>query len=191
MTDSGRKARPGKRERLIEGARQVVHQQGVEATTIADIASVADVPVGNVYYYFKTRDELVGAAIEAHATEIRARLAELERHGRPEARLKALTRLWADQADLVARYGCPQGSLCQELHKRDDGLDREAAAHLGILVGWAEEQFATLGRRDAHDLALELVARVQGTALLTNSFRDPDIMVRHSRRTERWIDSLR
>lgn len=191
MTDSEVEARAGKRERLVEGARQVLHQQGVEGTTIADIASVADVPVGNVYYYFKTKDELVEAAIEAHESELRERLGELERHRSPEARLKALARLWADLADLVARYGCPQGSLCQELHKRDDGLDRKAAALLAISVDWAEEQFAMMGRRDAHELAVELVARVQGISLLTNSFRDPGIMVRHSRRTERWIESLR
>jgi AcrR family transcriptional regulator len=175
----------------VQAARQTFHRRGVEGTTIADIASVADVPVGNVYYYFKTKDELVEAAIDAHAAEMRTRLAELERHRRPEARLKALARLWADLADEVARYGCPQGSLCHDLHKRDDGLDRKAATLLSISVDWAEEQFAMMGRRDARELAIDLVARIQGTSLLANSFRDPDIMVRHSRRTERWIDSLR
>jgi AcrR family transcriptional regulator len=33
---------------LVAGARKLLHQQGVEATTIADIARAADVPVGNV-----------------------------------------------------------------------------------------------------------------------------------------------
>jgi AcrR family transcriptional regulator len=176
---------------LVEGARKSLLERGVEGTTIADIASVADVPVGNVYYYFKTKDELVEAAIEAHAAEMRARLAELERHRRPEARLKALARLWADQADVVARYGCPQGTLCQELHKREDGLDRKAAVLLETSVDWAEQQFAMMGRRDARELAVELVARIQGTSLLTHTFRDAGIMVRHARRTEHWIDSLR
>jgi AcrR family transcriptional regulator len=41
---------PDKRQRLVEGARRVLHQQGVEKTTLADIAHAADVPVGNVYY---------------------------------------------------------------------------------------------------------------------------------------------
>ena len=35
----------------MAGAREVIHHQGVEKTTIADIAGAADVPVGNVYYY--------------------------------------------------------------------------------------------------------------------------------------------
>ena len=38
-------------------------EQGIEKTTLADIAQAADVPVGNIYYYFKTKDELVRAVV--------------------------------------------------------------------------------------------------------------------------------
>jgi AcrR family transcriptional regulator len=68
MTDSGNGLTPGKRERLAAGACEVIHQQGVEKTTIADIAQAADVPVGNVYYYYKTKDDLVAAAIATPKT---------------------------------------------------------------------------------------------------------------------------
>jgi len=47
-----------------------------------------------------------------------------------------------------------------------------------------------LGRRDARDLAINLIAGIQGAALLTNAFRDPQLMVRQSRQLERWIDTL-
>jgi TetR/AcrR family transcriptional regulator, transcriptional repressor for nem operon len=47
-----------------------------------------------------------------------------------------------------------------------------------------------MGRADARDLAVALVASYQGIALLTNTFRDPELMVREGRRLERWIDSL-
>ncbi|WP_328401710.1 hypothetical protein [Nocardia sp. NBC_00403] len=36
--------KPGKRERLTAAAATVLHQQGVEKTSLADIAHVADVP---------------------------------------------------------------------------------------------------------------------------------------------------
>ena len=51
-------------------------------------------------------------------------------------------------------------------------------------------QFRLLGRRDARDLAVALIASYQGIALLTNTFRDPELMAREARRLERWIDSL-
>ena len=190
MTDSGREREQGKRERLIDGARQLIYQQGVETTTIADIAQAANVPVGNVYYYFKTKDELVAAAIDGHAQDVRAVLRSLERHRSPQARLKALVRELMSQSEQVADYGCPLGSLCSELDKRADGLDRSCADLLRLPVDWAEQQFQTMGRRDARDLAVALIAAYEGIALLTNTFRDPELMTREGRRLERWIDSL-
>jgi TetR/AcrR family transcriptional repressor of nem operon len=187
MTDSGTRHVSGKRERLVEGARRTVHEQGVEKTTIADIAAAADVPVGNVYYYFKTKDELVDAVVERHVCDLRAMLASLERHRTPQARLKALVRALAEQREIVAAHGCPHGSLCSELDKR---ADRTAAALVQVPVDWATEQFRQLGRRDARDLGVALIAAYHGAALLTNTLRDPDVLAREGRRLERWIDTL-
>ena len=186
MTDSG----AGKRERLVDGARRVLHEKGVQATTLADIAQAADVPVGNVYYYFKTKDELVEAVIDAHAGHIQAVLAEFDRHPTPPERLKAMAMSWPEMAEEVARHGCPHGTICQELAKRDDGLDRRAAKLMALAVDWAEEQFRTMGQPDPRDLAVGLIAAIQGTALLTSSFRDPEIMTRHAHRLAGWIDEL-
>src|ERR1700747_970600 len=91
---------PGNCPRLVEGARLLLHQQGVEKTTLADIAQAADVPVGNVYYYFKTKDELVQAAIDARARDIETALATLDRHRNPKARLKAFVKLLTTQREL-------------------------------------------------------------------------------------------
>src|ERR671939_778638 len=102
MTDSLSERKQGKRERLVAGARQVIYQQGVETTTIADIARGADVPVGNVYYYFKTKDELVAAAIDGHSGDVRTQLGSLAGHRTPQARLKALVRELMSQRELVA-----------------------------------------------------------------------------------------
>jgi len=186
MTDS----KPGKRERLVEGARRVLHEQSVQVSTLADIAAAADVPVGNVYYYFKTKDELIEAVIDAHADHIQTVLAEFERHRTPRARLRAMAMSWPEMAEQVARYGCPHGTLCQELAKREDGLGRRAAKLMALAIDWAEEQFRLMGKRDARDLAVGLVAAIQGTALLTSSFRDPEIMTRQAHRLARWIDEL-
>jgi TetR/AcrR family transcriptional regulator, transcriptional repressor for nem operon len=191
MTDSvDQGARAGKRERLVAAACQVLHEQGVERTTLADIAQAAGVPVGNVYYYFKTKDQLVESAIKAHGEQLRTTLAALDRRRTPQDRLKGIIHEWTGQRELVARYGCPFGTLACELDKRTNGLDGTAADTLRVLTGWVEQQFLSMGRPDARDLAVALVASYQGIALLTNTFRDPELMVREGRRLERWIDSL-
>jgi AcrR family transcriptional regulator len=181
----------GKRERLIASARALVHEQGVHKTTIAEVAERADVPPGNVYYYFKTKDELVGAVVEGYVAQIHAALETLERHRTPQARLKALVQMWVDQRQMVSERGCPIGSLCSELDKCEGGgLDVDGSEMLRIEVDWAEDQFRALGRRDARDLAVSLIGGIQGAALLTNTLRDPRILSRQARRLDRWIDSL-
>ncbi len=90
---------PGKRQRLAAAASQLLHQQGVEKTTLADIAQAADVPVGNVYYYFKTKDDIIAAVIEAHDRLARTALAAIDSsHRSPKSRLKALVGEYADQS---------------------------------------------------------------------------------------------
>jgi len=191
MTDSAvADAAAGKRERLVAAACLVLHEQGVERTSLADIAQAAGVPVGNVYYYFKTKDQLIEAAIDAHGDRLRTTLAALNRRRTPQARLKGIIREWTSQRDLVSKSGCPFGTLACELDKRSDGMDQTAAVLLGTLVGWVEQQFRAMGRADARDLAVALVASYQGVALLTNTFRDPALMTKECRRLERWIDSL-
>jgi len=182
---------PGKRQRLIAAASRLLYQQGVEKTTLADIAHAAGVPVGNVYYYFKTKDDIIAAVIEAHVEQSRAALASIDNsHRSPKSRLKALVAEYAAQSRVIALHGCPHGSLCSELDKRPGNPDFALAELMRVPIAWAEEQFRALGRRDAHDLAVSLLAAYEGSALLANTFRDPDILVREARRLNRWIDAL-
>jgi AcrR family transcriptional regulator len=180
-----------KRDRLIAAACQLLHGQGVETTTLGDIAQLADVPPGNVYYYFKTKDEIIEAVIQFHLGAIRATLASIEgSHRTPKGRLKALVKVLAEQRDLIAEHGCPHGSLCSELNKRDAGTNHIAAELVRAPLVWVEDQFRLMGRRDAYDLAVTLIATYQGTALLSNTLGDSTLMIRESRRLTRWIDSL-
>ncbi len=181
----------GKRDRLIDAATELVYRQGIETTTLADIAEAAKVPLGNVYYYFKTKDEIIDAVVQSHLHIIRATLAAIEaNHRTPKARLKALVKFLVGEQDAIAEYGCPQGSLCSEMNKRGSGSDHIAADLMRVPLTWVEDQFRLMGRRDANELAVTLIATYQGAALLSNTLGDPILMVRESRRLSRWIDSL-
>jgi TetR/AcrR family transcriptional repressor of nem operon len=192
MTDSERTHGADKRQRLVTSACELLHRQGVAGTTLADVAKAADVVVGNIYYYFKTKDDLVHAVIDAHADAIRTAFAAFDQDPDPRARLKAFARGLADSGDYAARYGCPHGTLCSELGKREDGLDRTAAALMTLYVDWAQLQFQLLGKhkRDARDLAVTFVSVFQGASLLANTFRDPALMAGQARQLEHWVDTV-
>jgi TetR/AcrR family transcriptional repressor of nem operon len=175
----------------VESAAQLFHEQGVHRTSLAEVAERAEVPLGNIYYYFKTKEELLGAVLERRITEVRETLDSFGQKRTPQARLKALPQQWNAMSELVVRYGCPLGSLSFELGKCPGNLEGKPEALFGPVIDWAEAQFGQLGRRDARDLAFSLLARIQGAALLAQSFRDPDILAREARLIDRWIDEIR
>jgi TetR/AcrR family transcriptional repressor of nem operon len=182
--------RPGKRERLIASAADLLHRQGVRGTTLAEIAHAADVPPGNVYYYFKTREELVHAVIESQMEAVRALFAALDERPTPVARLRGLAESWTTNGPMVVAHGCPLGGLSYELNKQDGELGADAARPLGAIVEWAERQFAELGQPDAGALAVTFLAAIQGAALLANAFADERLLQREIRRIEAWVESL-
>ena len=55
-----------KRERLLDAARDLIHEHGFAKTTLADIAAASGVPLGNVYYYFRTKEDIGAAVIAEH-----------------------------------------------------------------------------------------------------------------------------
>ena len=61
MTDSTTPA--GKRERLVAAACQAVYQQGIEKTTLADIAAAAGIPVGNGFRWLTVLKEATKAKV--------------------------------------------------------------------------------------------------------------------------------
>lgn len=180
----------GKRERLVGAARELIHRQGVERTTIADIAKEADVPLGNVYYYFKAKDDLVRAVIEAHSESILKTLRGFDDLPTPRDRLIAFAREFVTSAPEVAQHGCPHGSFCSELAKRADEQAEAGAVLMRLRVDWAREQFKLMGRDDADQLAFTLISIVQGASLLANTYHDPSVLTDQVQRTEQWLNDL-
>lgn len=174
----------------MASAGELLHRQGVQGTTLADIAEAADVPAGNVYYYFKTRDDLVHAVIESQMRAVGELLAGLDGRGTPVARLKGLAETWTRNGPEIVAHGCPLGGLSHELHKQDAGLGAEAARPLRTILDWAERQFRELGQRNAGALAVTFLGAIQGAALLANAFNDERLLKQEIRRIERWVESL-
>jgi len=182
--------RGGKRERLVASAAELMHRHGVQRTTLADVAAAADVPLGNIYYYYKTREDLVNAVIEQWRGVVRDGLGRLEERRTPQARLKGLAELWTSQAESVAADGCPLGGLSCELNKGHDALAAHAQELLAMVLDWAEGQFRALRLRDPRGLAVHLFSGIQGAALLANTFGDAPLLRAEVRRLDRWIDEL-
>lgn len=75
-----RPAPPGldRRQQILDAALDVFGEQGFEGATTKDIATRADVTHGLIYFYFKNKEDLFGAACEYQAEQVAERLAHVE-----------------------------------------------------------------------------------------------------------------
>ncbi|HWB19300.1 MAG TPA: TetR/AcrR family transcriptional regulator, partial [Phycisphaerales bacterium] len=106
------------RERLVIAARDLFHQQGYNATGIAQILKQAGANAGSLYYFFPTKEDLLRAVLEWYRDHIHEALLDpIWTHvSDPIERVFALLngyRLWLIETEFV--YGCPIGNLALEL----------------------------------------------------------------------------
>ena len=81
------------RDRLIEVARQLFTRQGIENTTMNDIATASDRGRRTLYTYFRTKGDIYQAVIESEAERIKREIeAEVGAQETPREKLRALMR---------------------------------------------------------------------------------------------------
>lgn len=182
---------PGKRTRLIQAATNLVYRHGFKETRLADIADNANVPPGNVYYYFKTKDEIGSAIIDERLSQIKRLHQRLDELDSPQERLCAFVQMTCDNRKMLAHGGCPIGTLCTELHKEDGALAKQSAVLFEQILGWLKLQFEALGlRSDSQGLAVHLLSALEGIAVLAHSLSDPKIVVTETERLQGWIRTV-
>lgn len=179
-----------KRERLVDAANKLIHQQGFHRTTLADIASESGVPLGNVYYYFKTKEEICDAVIEERKKDLSSTLDSCCKSRGPKKALLRLLKSMVEASDEIAETGCPHGRLCSELSNQITGLNNSADDCLKVLLEWSAEQFQAMGLKGAKELSFEFVSRIQGAVLLGNSLHDARQMKKQLNALGAWLDTL-
>ncbi|HXH54627.1 MAG TPA: TetR/AcrR family transcriptional regulator [Gammaproteobacteria bacterium] len=182
--------RTDKRVRLIEAADKLFYEQGVNITTLANIASLAEVPLGNVYYYFKSKESIVLAVIERRRKTIEAQFSTWATLNNKE-RLTALIGQNTEQGEQAVAFGDWLGSLCQELCKSTNEISTAASGLLKDVLSWCETQFKEMGKGEkSHSLALSLLAGLQGTSLLTLTFKDAQVIKQQSHYLVKWLETV-
>ncbi len=168
------------RQRIISAAAALMFEHGVAETTLEDIRAAAGVSGSQVYHYFADKQALVRAVIDFQTDAVLDSQAD---HLDALDTLSGL-RAWRDfivehQRRLHCRGGCPIGALGAEVAETDNEA-RMAVA--GGFRRWEERirhGLHTMQTRgdlpesvDADDLALALLAALQGGLLLTQIQRD-------------------
>lgn len=179
------------RTRLLQAAEKVTYRHGFAHTSLADIAKEAKIPLGNVYYYFKTKDQIGHAIVDLRISRFRMLLAELNQTDSPKERLCGFVQIKIRNREDLARSGCPVGTWCSELHKHRGAVAEKSRVLFAEGLAWMETQFRALGKgRDSRGLAVHLMAALQGVSVLAHSFNDPGMVSMEAERLKKWIRSL-
>jgi AcrR family transcriptional regulator len=185
------KLKADSRTRLVHAAVKATYQQGFGGTSLADIAQEAGVPLGNVYYYFKTKDDIVDAIVDLRVSRFRALLQQLDAAESPRERLCGFVQIKIKNREELARSGCPVGTLCSELHKHGGAVAKKSATLFADALAWMEAQFKALGKGgDSRGLAVHLLSATQGVSVLAHTFHDPGMIEIEAARLKAWIRAL-
>ena len=185
------KLKADNRTRLLQAAEKITYQQGFGKTTLADIAEEARFPLGNVYYYFKTKDEISDAIVELRISRFRRLLKELDRTNSPQERLCDFVQIKIRNRETLARSGCPVGTLCSELHKHGGAVAKKSTVLFSEALAWMETQFKAIGKgAESRGLAVHLLSALQGVSVLAHTFHDPGLIEMEAARLKEWIRSL-
>jgi AcrR family transcriptional regulator len=186
-----RKTKADNRRRLVQAAEKTTFRYGFGSTAIADIAKEAGIPLGNVYYYFKTKDEIGDAIVELRVSRFRKLLQELDKANSPAERLCGFVQIKIKNREGLARSGCPVGTLCSELQKHGGAVAKKSTILFAEALAWMEAQFKALGKgADSRGLAVHLLSATQGVSVLAHTFHDPDMIEMEAARLKEWIRAL-
>ncbi len=179
------------RQHIVETANRLFYQRGYNQTSFSDIADAAKIPRGNFYYYFKTKDDILAAVIDHRMDDIRVMLAEWDAASpEPRARLRRFLGMVRDSGKDLARYGCPMGSLNIELGKAQPALKARARKMFDLFRDWIAAQLRALGIRNPEPLALHLLARAQGAAVVAQVYGDTALLNAEIDQLDAFLDSL-
>lgn len=177
------------RDHIIEEADRLFYQQGFEHTSFAHIAEAVKISRGNFYYHFKSKDEILDAVINLRLGNTQAMLDKWEVAGTtPADRIRSFIDILLMNQAKIKRYGCPVGTLCNELTKLDHGSQGEAVKLFTLFRAWLRRQFEQLGHiANADELAMHLLARSQGIATLASAFHDQGFIEQEVKTLYAWL----
>jgi TetR/AcrR family transcriptional regulator, transcriptional repressor for nem operon len=180
------------RSDIVECAARLFYEHGYDGTSFADIVEATGLVRGNIYHYFKSKDEILNAVIENHLINFRELLAHWEEtKSDPKERLLAFLEMITGRKSELVKYGCPVGTLNMELAKDRVDLQKTARALFDLFRDWLAARFRELGKgADAEATALHFLGRAQGIVVISQVYRDAKLLRHETDELRSWINNI-
>ncbi len=190
MTKTPRKRGSDNREAIVGACAELFWHKGFGATSIADVAERSGIPLGNIYYYFRTKAAMAEAVADVFVQETEALIAGIcEEVGEPRRRLALLVSRLSQTARSRVAHGCPIGLCTHEFRRDAPQAGERAAESFSMLIGFIARELGRTGMRPSAALAAARAAASdwQGGIVLAHALQDVAVMAESFRRMERSL----
>ncbi len=165
-----------KREQLVDTARRLFYENGIHATGIDKILAEAGVSKMTLYKHFKSKEELVLAAIRRHDEMSRNEfMREVERRAlNPLERLLAVFDVLGEWCSMDGFHGCPFINAAAEYGEPESPIRQACAEHNRMFYTYMRDLAAAAGAAEPEELARQLAFLVQGAIVIAYVNGDAD-----------------
>jgi AcrR family transcriptional regulator len=183
-----------KRERLVFSAIEQFHKNGYARTSLVDVAKAADLSAGNVFYYFKAKDDLARAVIDEWCSRLARYLAVLEEQtDNPWRRLHVFVEQAYILSESYVTLGCPLAGLTRDLRQESEALKADVAEVYSVQFRWLTQQLrlAGMSMAVAKENSCALMAGYHGSIVLAYAQNDPSFIEGEVKRLKKWLREIR
>ena len=164
-----------KRDQLIDTALRLFARHGYRATGIDTILAEAGVAKMTLYHHFKSKDELIVAALRRRDAEWREwfirRVTKLA--GTPRERLLAVFDVMEEWFRNQDYHGCSFGQAATEFRDPKHSVHKMAKEHKQQMLAYFHALAADAGAKDPELLAQQISLLVEGAVIHMEVFREP------------------
>lgn len=154
-----------KRQELVDAAIRLFARHGYHATGIDQIAQEAHVSKKTMYHHFRSKEELILAALKHHDSLFRNRFMKSVRalSDSPRVRLEGMFDVAGEWFANDTFYGCMFISAVGEYAERDDAIVEACRAFKRQMLAFIRELAQEAGFADAEHLAETLALILEGS----------------------------
>jgi TetR/AcrR family transcriptional repressor of nem operon len=162
------------RERVLQEAVKAIRKDGPAKLGVASVMADAGLTHGGFYAHFKSRDELMLAAIGQMFGDVRGLFEKRTAGLEPKEALRAyigfyLSRTHRDMRD----GGCPLPVLSSDLPRMDAAAREQFAGGVARLSGALQRLLEETGQHDAEALAGSALCEMIGALAIARGVADP------------------
>ena len=156
-----------KREHLIDVALRLFCSEGFHATGIDRILSEAKVAKNTLYKHFRSKDELILAALRRGDETFRNDLMQYveKKHKNPIQRILGIFDFYYDWINDGNFAGCTFNNVAAEYSNANDPINKTAHEHKQLMVGYVQKNLDLANILDK-DLAVQISVLLEGSITL-------------------------